>query len=341
MENSTVIVSIVLAAYNIGQLKYLYFIIMMLWYLSVILSNTALIVVICVDQRLHQPMYIFLCNLFVNELYGSTSLYPLLLTRMFSDTHEVTLTFCFLQMSCIYTSASVEFCSLAAMAYDRYVSVCYPLHYSVIMKTGRVFMIIVLIWIYSFFNFILSLLFIIRLKFCENVIDKVFCDYYLIIKLACSVSTLNSIADLLFAFMVVVVPFSLISFSYIKILAVCLKTSKETNQKAISTCTPQIISVINLFVGCIFHVVDARVNMAHVPNEVRIFFICVHVRLPTNGYSFHVRTSPTTDKRIVKDFCLAKNKTLFNILLFYLFVHMTMCTDKCFEQVGDLFSAEK
>ncbi|KAF7655196.1 hypothetical protein LDENG_00059660 [Lucifuga dentata] len=273
MENMTVIVSIVLAACgNIGNLKYLYFIIMMLWYLSIILSNTALIVVICVDQRLHQPMYIFLCNLFVNELYGSTSLYPLLLTQMFSDTHEVTLRFCFLQMSSIYTSASAEFCCLAAMAYDRYVSVCYPLHYSVIMKTGRVFMIIVLIWIYLFLNFAFSLLFIVHLKFCENVIDKVFCDYHLIFKLACSVSVLNSISDVLFAFMVVVVPFSLISFSYIKILAVCLKTSKETKQKAISTCTPQIISVLNLFVGCVFHFADSRVIVAHVPDKVRIFF---------------------------------------------------------------------
>ncbi|XP_076010991.1 olfactory receptor 13C8-like [Genypterus blacodes] len=271
MENSTVIVSFVLAAYGqIGPLKYLYFIIIILWYLSIFFANTVLIIVIYVDRRLHEPMYILLCNLFLNEIYGSTSLYPLLLTQMFSDTHEVTRVFCFLQMSCIYTSASVEFCSLAAMAYDRYVSICYPLHYNVIMNTGRVFMIILLIWIYSLVNFAFSFSFIVHLKFCGNVIDKVFCDHHLVIKLGCSVSALTTISDLIFGFMAIVVPFGLISFSYIKILGVCLQTSKETKQKAIRTCTPQIFSVSNLFVGCIFHFLDSRLNVAHVPAKVRI-----------------------------------------------------------------------
>ncbi|XP_051260491.1 olfactory receptor 7G1-like isoform X2 [Dicentrarchus labrax] len=271
MENSTEIVSFVLAAYgNIGELKYLYFSIMLLWYLSICVANTVLIIVIYVDKRLHEPMYILLCNLFVNEIGGSTSLYPLMLSQMFSDTHEVTLPWCFLHMCYIYISTSVEFCSLAAMAYDRYVAICYPLHYSVIMNTGRVGMIILFVWMYSFVNFVFSFSFVIHLKFCGNVIDKVFCDHHLVIKLACSASVVHKISDLLFAFVTIVIPVSLISVSYMKILAVCLNTSKENKQKAVSTCTPQIVSVSNLFVGCIFHFVDSRFDVAHVPDKVRI-----------------------------------------------------------------------
>ncbi|XP_068428924.1 olfactory receptor 4D10-like [Clinocottus analis] len=271
MENSTEIVSFVLSAYgNIGNLKYLYFIIMLLWYLSICVSNTILIVVICMDRRLHEPMYILLCNLFVNEMGGSTSLYPLLLSQMFSDTHEVTLPWCFLQMSCIYTCGSIEFCSLAAMAYDRYVCICYPLHYNVIMSTGRVGLILLLVWIYSIVNFIFSFSFIIPLTFCGNVIDKVFCDHHLVIKLACSVSVLTKMSDLFFAFVTMVIPFSLILVSYMKILSVCLNTSKENKQKAISTCSPQIVSLSNMFVGCIFHFVDSRFDVAQVPDKVRI-----------------------------------------------------------------------
>ncbi|KAM7380725.1 hypothetical protein PAMP_004000 [Pampus punctatissimus] len=271
MQNLTEIVYFVLGAYgDIGHLKYLYFSIMLLWYLSICVANTVLIVVIYVDRRLHEPMYILLCNLFVNEISGSTSLYPLMLSQMFSVTHEVTLPWCFLQMCYIYTSASVEFCNLAAMAYDRYVSICYPLHYNVIMNTGRVALIILLIWIYSFVNFIFSLSFIVRLKFCGNVIDKVFCDHHLVMKLACSVSILNNISDLHFAFVTVVLPFSLVSVSYMKILAVCLNTSIENKQKAITTCTPQIVSVSNLFAGCIFHFVDSRLDVAYVPAKVRV-----------------------------------------------------------------------
>nr|XP_033472853.1 olfactory receptor 7G1-like [Epinephelus lanceolatus] len=271
MENSTEVMSFVLAAYgNIGEVKYLYFSIMLLWYISICVANTVLIVVIYMDRRLHEPMYMLLCNLFLNEMSGSTAIYPLLLSQMFSDTHEVTLPWCFLQMGYIYTSASVEFCSLAAMAYDRYVSICCPLRYSVIMNTGRVGMIILLVWMYSFNNFIFSFSFVIHLTFCGNVINKVFCDYHLIIKLACSVSILNNISDLLFAFVTVVIPFSLISVSYIKILNVCLTTSAENKQKAITTCTPQIISLSNMFVGTMFHFVDSRFDVVLLPDKVRI-----------------------------------------------------------------------
>uniref|UniRef100_A0A3B4ZQK1 Olfactory receptor n=1 Tax=Stegastes partitus TaxID=144197 RepID=A0A3B4ZQK1_9TELE len=265
------VVSFVLAAYgNIGKLKYLYFSVMLSWYVSVCVANTFLIVVIYVDRRLHEPMYILLCNLFVNEIGGSTSLYPLLLSQMLSDSHEVSLPWCFLQMCCIYTCASVEFCSLAAMAYDRYISVCYPLHYNTIMNTRRVLRIIVLVWTYSLVNFMFSFSFIIGLKFCGNVIDKVFCDHHLVIKLACSLSVNSYVSDVLFVFVSFVVPFGLISASYIKILAACLSTFKENKQKAVTTCAPQIVSVSNLFVGCAFHFIDSKFDGAHLPQKVRV-----------------------------------------------------------------------
>uniref|UniRef100_UPI0037E92C63 olfactory receptor 11A1-like n=1 Tax=Semicossyphus pulcher TaxID=241346 RepID=UPI0037E92C63 len=306
MDNSTEIWSFVLAAYgHIGELKYLYFGITLLWYLSICAANTVLIVVIYVDRRLHEPMYILLCNLFVNEIAGSTSMYPILLSQLFSDTHEVSLPWCFLQMCCIYTSASVEFCSLAAMAYDRHVSICYPLHYNVIMNTGRLVVIILIIWMYSIVSFIFSFSFVIHLKFCGNVIDKVFCDHYLVIKLACSVSVFNNISDLLFAFMTIVIPFSLISVSYMKILVVCLNTSKENKQKAVTTCTPQIVSVSNLFVGCIFHFVDSRFHVARLPDKVRIILsvyllICQPIVTPFM-YGFKLPKIRQSCKRFLVD----------------------------------------
>ncbi|XP_030614858.1 putative gustatory receptor clone PTE01 [Archocentrus centrarchus] len=271
MENSSVIVSFVLAAYgNTGELKYLYFSIILFWYLSICVANAVLVMIIHVDRRLHEPMYILLCNLCVNEINVSTSLYPLLLSQMFSDSHEVTLPWCFLQMCCMYTSAPAEFCSLAAMAYDRYIAICHPLHYDVIMNTERVFVMILLVWIYSFLSFILSFSFIFSLKFCANIIDNVYCDHQLLIKLSCSVSVHSYVADIFFATVSIFIPFSLISVSYKKILKVCQKTSKENKQKAVTTCTPQIVSVSNLFVGCIFHSIDSSFLVAHVPDEVRI-----------------------------------------------------------------------
>ncbi|XP_029936084.1 putative gustatory receptor clone PTE01 [Myripristis murdjan] len=271
--NSTYVVSFILTPYgNIGLVKYLYFTLIFLWYFSIIVANTFLVVVVCVDKKLHEPMYLFLCSLLLSELFGSTTVYPCLLSNMLSDTHEVTLTYCFLQIFCLYSAASVEFCSLAAMAYDRYVSICHPLHYHVIMNNRRVCKIIALIWVCSFINFTVSFSFTVRLKFCGNIIDKVFCDHYLLTKLACSVTTVNDIADLLFAFFAIVLPLILIFYCYFKILTVCLRNFKDTKQKAISTCTPQIVSLVNLFLGCIFHFGDTRLEktVTNVPEKLRI-----------------------------------------------------------------------
>uniref|UniRef100_A0A674MGY9 G-protein coupled receptors family 1 profile domain-containing protein n=1 Tax=Takifugu rubripes TaxID=31033 RepID=A0A674MGY9_TAKRU len=238
MENKTETMYFVLAAYgDTGELKYVYFGIMLFWFLSIWMMNSVLILIIYKDKKLHEPMYMLLCNLFVNELNGSASLYPLMLSQMLSDTHQVTVPWCFLQMCYIYASASLEFCSLAAMAYDRYVAICYPLQYSLIMNTGRVCKIILIAWGYSFMNVFVLFSFVIHLNLCGNVIDKVF---------SCSVSLTEKISDLFFAFLTMFVPFSLILFSYLKILTVCLKASKENTQKAISTCTPQIVSLSNL-----------------------------------------------------------------------------------------------
>nr|XP_004555674.2 putative gustatory receptor clone PTE01 [Maylandia zebra] len=269
--NSSESVSFVLAAYgNVGAFKYPYFIIILFWYVSICVANTVLIVVIHVDRRLHEPMYILLSNLCVNEINASTALYPLLLSQMFSDSHEVTLPWCFLQMCCMYISGSAEFCSLTAMAYDRYIAICHPFSYNVIMNTERVGMLILLVWIFSLVSFILSFSFIFGLKFCRNIVENVYCDHQLIIRLSCSVPIQSSISMIFFTLLSIFMPFNLISISYLKILRVCRKTSTENKQKAVTTCTPQIVSVSNLFVGCIFHSIDFSLLAPQIPDEVRI-----------------------------------------------------------------------
>ncbi|XP_037345365.2 putative gustatory receptor clone PTE01 [Pungitius pungitius] len=282
MENSTEVVSFVLSAYgNIGNFKYLYFSILLLWYISVCVSNTILVVVIYMDRGLHEPMYLLLGNLFMNEICVSTSLYPLLLSQMLSDTHEVTLPWCFLQMCCFSIFGCVQLCNFTAMAYDRYVCICHPLQYNVFMSNEKVGKIVLLVWIYSFTSYMFSFSFILPLKFCGNVIDKVFCDQQLVIKLACSVSALTSISDLFFGFMCVVIPSSLISFTYIKIFWVCLNVSKESKQKAITTCTPQIVSLANIFVYATFLFVASRLDIHYFPNKLRVILsIYIHLLHP-------------------------------------------------------------
>uniref|UniRef100_A0A4W5M749 Olfactory receptor n=1 Tax=Hucho hucho TaxID=62062 RepID=A0A4W5M749_9TELE len=270
MMNSTQFTSFILAGYSdSGQLKYLYFVIITVLYVSIVFANTVLIVVICMERSLHEPMYLFLCSLFVNELYGSTALFPALMTNLVSDAHAVSSVWCYLQIFVLYTYGSIEFSNLAAMSYDRYLAICYPLQYNNIMTPNKVCILICVIWLYSFTKFSIILSLTIRLQLCGNIIDKVYCENYLVVKLACSPSdtTVNNIYGIYSIVLSIVVPLITIVFSYIKILSICLKSSIETRQKAFSTCTPHLAALFNFSFGCFLNLLQSRFDrpMRNVP----------------------------------------------------------------------------
>ncbi|XP_055736988.1 olfactory receptor 11A1-like [Salvelinus fontinalis] len=270
MMNSTQFTSFMLAGYrDIGHLKYLYFMTITVLYVSIVFANTVLIVVICMERSLHEPMYLFLCSLFVNDLYGSTGLFPALMTHLVSDDHTVSTVCCYLQIFILYTYGSIEFSNLAVMSYDRYLAICSPLQYNVIMTPSKVCILICVIWLYTFAKFSIILSLTIRLRLCGNVIDKVYCDNYLVVKLACSTSdtTVNNIYGLYSIVLSIAFPLITIVFSYIKILTICLKSSIETRQKAFRTCTPHLASLLNFSFGCLLNLLQSRFekSMRNVP----------------------------------------------------------------------------
>ncbi|XP_068172611.1 olfactory receptor 4B13-like [Antennarius striatus] len=253
-----------------GDFRYLYFLITILLYMVILLVNTSLIVLIYMNRSLHEPMYVLLCSLFVNELYGSTGLFPFLLIQILSDVHTVSVSFCFLQIFTVYTYANIEFCSLAIMAYDRYFAICRPLQYNTRMTINRVFMLIVVAWLYSFMKVLVLLYLNLRLKRCGNIINNLCCVNYLIVKLACSGTEVNNIYGICTTVLTVFVPLFPILFSYIKILKVCFSGSNQTRQKAVSTCTPHLASLMNFTFGCCFEILQSRFDMTHVHRVLRI-----------------------------------------------------------------------
>ncbi|XP_044058386.1 olfactory receptor 11A1-like isoform X3 [Siniperca chuatsi] len=273
MANSTSLTLsyFILGAYlHIGTLRYFYFMITTFLYIVIVIANISLIVVICMNRSLHEPMYIFLCSLFVNELYGSTGLFPLLLVQILSDVHTVSAPFCYLQMFCVYTYASIEFSNLAVMSYDRYLAICCPLQYNTRMTSNKVFFFIAVIWLYSFGKFLITLSLNIYLTLCGNIINSVYCHNYLVVKLACSDTKVNNIYGLFGIVLSVLVPLLPILLSYIEILKVCFSGSKQTRQKAVSTCTPHLVSLLNFSFGCCFEILQSRFDMTDVPSVLRI-----------------------------------------------------------------------
>ncbi|XP_015241479.1 PREDICTED: olfactory receptor 11A1-like [Cyprinodon variegatus] len=270
--NSTQVLYFTLSAYiDTGSLKYLSFFIVLCLYVLIIGSNVLLIVVICLNRSLHEPMYMFLCSLFVNELFGSTSLFPFMLIQILSDVHIISAPLCFLQIFCMYTYGSVEFGNLAVMSYDRYVAICRPLQYNSLMTSQRIVFLVSVTWIYSFITVGVTILMSSSLQFCENVLNKIYCTNHSVIKLACNEPRVNNIYELVMLILAAFAPISIILYTYMRILKVCFSGSKETRQKAVSTCTPHLASVINFSFGVSFEILESRFNMNNVPGMLRIF----------------------------------------------------------------------
>ncbi|XP_026228389.1 olfactory receptor 1509-like [Anabas testudineus] len=272
MVNATRVSHITLAAYfEAGILKYLLFVLLMLLYILIVFSDVFLIVVITTNRSLHEPMYMFLCSLFVNELFGSTGLFPFLMVQILSDIHTVSTSFCFLQIFQVYSYSHVEFCNLAVMSYDRYLAICFPLQYNTRMTLNKVAMLVALLWIYPLFEVAVMLSLTVRLELCGNSINKVYCDNYSTVKLACSDTSVNNIFGIIYIFTIIFGVVILIIFTYMRILKVCFSGSKQTRQKAVSTCTPHLASLLNFTFGCFFEMVQSRFNLSSVPNMLRIF----------------------------------------------------------------------
>ncbi|XP_003457866.1 olfactory receptor 4S2-like [Oreochromis niloticus] len=265
------------AYFDTGPFKYLYFTIVMSLYVFIFGSNLLLIVVICVNRSLHEPMYMFLCSLFVNELYGSTGLFPFLLLQILSDVHTVSAPLCFLQIFCLYTYANIEFYNLAIMSYDRYLAICYPLQqgssisYHTHMTLNKVAKLIVLTWLFPILNIVVMISLNASLQLCGHTVDTLYCNNYSVMKLACFDTTVNNIYGLVYTFTVLIGLAFLNLFTYVKILKVCFSGSKQTRQKAISTCTPHLASLLNFSFGCFFEIVQSRFNMSRAPMILRVF----------------------------------------------------------------------
>ncbi|XP_039634858.1 olfactory receptor 6N1-like [Perca fluviatilis] len=272
MINSTQVSYFKLGAYfDTGVFKYLYFMIVMSLYMLIVCTNLLVIVVICMNRSLHEPMYLFLCSLFVNELYGSTGLFPFLLVQILSDIHTVSAYLCFLQIFSVHFYGHVEFFTLGVMSYDRYLAICYPLQYHTRMTSNKVAVLIVSVWLFSVLGIVVMMSLSVPLQLCGNTIQKVYCDNYSIVKLACFDTTVNNIYGLVYMFTVLFAVIILILYSYMMILKVCFSGSKQTRQKAVSTCTPHLLSLLNFSFGSFFEIVQGRFNMNSLPIMLRIF----------------------------------------------------------------------
>ncbi|XP_011385968.1 olfactory receptor 7G3-like [Pteropus vampyrus] len=231
-------------------------------YLITIFGNLLIILAVSSDSHLHTPMYFFLSNLSLGDICFTSTIIPKMLVNIQTQSQVITYKGCITQIYFFILFGALDDFLLAAMAYDRYVAICYPLRYMVIMNPHLCSLLILLSLIISTADALLHSLLLLRLSFCIDLeIPHFFCELAEIIKLACSDSLINNILVYLMSSILGGVPLFAIIFSYIQIVSSILQMpSSGGKYKAFSTCGSH-LSVVCLFYGTAFGVyINSAVN---------------------------------------------------------------------------------
>ncbi|KAF4008476.1 hypothetical protein G4228_020219 [Cervus hanglu yarkandensis] len=217
-------------------------------YLITVFGNLLIILAISSDSHLHTPMYFFLSNLsFVDICFTSTTI-PKMLWNIQTQSKGITYEGCITQMYFYILFGGLDDILLSVMAYDRYVAICHPLHYTVIMSPQLCGLLVLISWVLIALNSLLHSLMVLRLSFCPLVqIPHFFCELSQLVQLASSDVFLNNIVMYFAAVLVGGGPFAGILYSYSKIVScMCKITSAQGKYKAFSTCVSH-LSVVFLF----------------------------------------------------------------------------------------------
>ncbi|XP_057564345.1 olfactory receptor 7A17-like [Hippopotamus amphibius kiboko] len=230
------------------KLQALIFGVFLSMYLITVFGNLLLILTVSSDPQLHTPMYFFLSNLsFVDICFTSTTI-PKMLWNIQTQSEVITYAGCITQIYFYILFATLDDILLSVMAYDWFVAICHPLHYTVIMNPRLCGLLELMSWIVNAMYFLLHTLMVLRLSFCPDLeIPHFFCELYQLVQLASSDAFLNSMMMYLAALLMVGGPFAGILYSYSKIVScICRIPSIQGKYNAFSTCVSH-LSVVSLF----------------------------------------------------------------------------------------------
>ncbi|XP_007526061.2 olfactory receptor 7A10-like [Erinaceus europaeus] len=217
-------------------------------YLFTVWGNLLLILAVSSDSHLHTPMYFFLSNLSLVDICFTSTTVPKMLCNIWTQNKAISYAGCITQMWSSILFGGLDDFLLAVMAYDRYVAICHPLHYMVIMNPQVCGLMVLGCWVICVLNSLLESLLVLRLSFCTDVeVPHFFCEFTQVIHLACSDTFVNDAVMNYSSGVLVGIPLFGILYSYAKIISSILRiSSTQGKYKAFSTCASH-LSVVSLF----------------------------------------------------------------------------------------------
>ncbi|NXG89276.1 OR4S2 protein, partial [Stercorarius parasiticus] len=276
MENASTVEEFILLGFSESQgVQTIFFVIFLFFYMIILAGNLLIVITVISSQRLNSPLYFFLCYLsFVDICYSSITA-PKMIADFLVENKTISFVGCMAQLFGVHFFACTEIFILAAMAYDRYVAICRPLHYTTLMTRRVCGRMVIGSWVGGFLHSIVQTLLTTQLPFCgPNKIDHYFCDVHPLLRLACTNTYTVGIIVVANSGMITLSCFIILVMSYIVILISLKNQTSEGRHKALSTCGSHITVVILFFGPCTFIYIRPSSNLSE-DKSVAVFYTVI------------------------------------------------------------------
>ncbi|XP_069890789.1 olfactory receptor 52I2-like [Dipodomys merriami] len=268
-------------------------------YTTALLGNSLIMTVICMDSTLQEPMYCFLCVLAAVDIVMASSVVPKMVSIFCSGDSSISFHACFTQLFFVHAATAVETGLLLAMAFDRYVAICKPLHYSRILTPKMMLGMCVAIIIRAIMTMTPLIWMLTHLPFCgSNVVPHSYCEHMAVAKLACADPMPSSLYSLIASFLIAGSDLAFIAVSYVLILRAVCGLSSHAQWKALSTCSSHVGVMALFYLPGMSSVYVAWLGQDTVPLHIHVLLADLYLIIPPtlNPIIYGIRTKKIQER---------------------------------------------
>ena len=290
VQNQTTVTEFILTAFPaLQKLQIFLFVVLLFTYLLTLTGNGVIISLIWADYRLQTPMYFFLSNLAFLDILYTTSVTPKLLACLLENRKIISFAGCISQTYFFFFLGTVEFILLVVMFFDRYVAICNPLRYTIVMNSRLCLLLVLGCWVGAFLSVLCPTIVVSRLPYCTAEISHFFCDIAPLLQAACTDTHFIEKVSFLLSSLILLTSLVLTTVSYTYIISTILHIpSAQGRQKAFSTCASHITVVSIAYGSNIF--VYVRPNQNHSLEFDKIATVLITVVTPLlNPFIYSLR----------------------------------------------------